>query len=95
MAPLKADAPESTDEAPFITSICSIFSTGINSQYGLPASPESIGISSIKIATLLPTPIVKPLPPRNCGSSSRILSPGTKSRMVLILRVFLFSINCG
>ncbi len=95
IAPLSAEAPDNTEEAPFTTSICLMFSTGIKAQSGLPASPVMIGISSIKTPTFDPTPKVKPLPPLICGSSSKIVTPGVKSKIVSTDRVFLASIKRG
>ncbi|MNY22320.1 hypothetical protein D3C86_1559210 [compost metagenome] len=93
--PDNAELPDKTEAAPLITSTWLMFSTGMKPHSGLPASPESIGISSTNTATLEPTPKVNPLPPRIWGSPSRIFNPGVWSSTVSILRVFLLSIKRG
>ena len=79
MAPVMAEDPYTTEEAPFTSSICSTSSIGRNPQSGLPASPLIMGMSSTITMTLLPRPELNPLPPLIWGSLSTIAIPGILS----------------
>jgi hypothetical protein len=93
--PFKALEPYKTEEAPLITSICSMVSVGTKLQLARPASPDKMGMSSTKTITRLPAPKEYPLPERICGSSSTMFTPGTWLNIWLTVVVFLFSIRAG
>ena len=54
ITPFMADEPNNTDDAPFMTSICDMFSIGIIFHSTVPRSPLNIGMSSTITSTLLP-----------------------------------------